>query len=152
MCSLLSCRSMADAPPPQTAKERLLAKLMAECRQKLHPEEFELVHGHRQVLLGRDIVSPATVRRLSYEQLLEAGLTPGVADLLKSVFPSAGGCQRVQATSCTCVGAHAMFASVCFHSLHQHCHFTYSMHPTLNACYTGDYACILHGAPRVATK
>jgi hypothetical protein len=86
---------MADA---QTAKEELLSKLMAECGQKLDPRELQIVQGHRQVLLDRDIVRPATVRRLSYEQLLQAGLTPGAADLLKSVFPSAGGCQRARAS------------------------------------------------------
>jgi hypothetical protein len=67
---------------------------------------------------------------------VQAGVSPAAAQLLKCNFPSVGGSQRAKGTSYTCVGEHAMFALVCFHSLHQHCHFKLSMHPTLDACYT----------------
>jgi hypothetical protein len=102
---------MADAPPPQTAKETLLLELMAQCGQKLRPLELQLVEGQRQVLLDRGIVDADIVSNCTCEELERAGVSFGVAKLLKLVFPSAGGCQRAQATSYTRVGAHAMFAA-----------------------------------------
>jgi hypothetical protein len=119
--------------------EASLNALMAECQQKLRPVEFLLVQGQRQVLLDGDIVTPDEVKQRSYEQLERAGVTPGAAILLKSVFPSPGGSQRAKGTAYTCVGGHAL---VCFHSLHQHCHGKCSMHSTLNTCYTGGFECM----------
>jgi len=75
------------ALPAETAVERLLAK----CKEELRGDEDALavIARAKQVLVDKELVSPAIIASSTVEQLKEAGVSLGAALALKAAFPSA---------------------------------------------------------------
>jgi hypothetical protein len=67
-------------------------ELLQACQQsqKLSAAELAAVRSKWQVLIEQDILSADTIRSVSYQQLVDCGLSPGVADCLKRVFSTGG--------------------------------------------------------------
>ena len=67
------------------------ATLQQEFTQaNFNPSELQLLEANKSVLLDRGFISARIIRHATVEQLTAAGVYPGAAVLLKSVFPVTG--------------------------------------------------------------
>ncbi|KAG5188725.1 hypothetical protein JKP88DRAFT_267525 [Tribonema minus] len=87
----------AAAVMDHESKRRKVDELLDAASTRLDPEDSELLSSEtvRNALAARDLYRFKAIQRLTFEQVVNAGFTEGVAGALKTAFPDA-------ALSCKC--------------------------------------------------
>ncbi|KAG5178040.1 hypothetical protein JKP88DRAFT_330589 [Tribonema minus] len=85
----------AAAVMDHESKRRKVDELLDAASTRLDPEDSELLSSAtvRNALAARDLYRFKAIQRLTFEQVVNAGFTEGVAGALKTAFPDAGAAQ-----------------------------------------------------------
>ena len=70
-------------------------KLLDLCQDKLAPDDLAIIARAKDVLVKKELVTPGAVEPFTAAQLVDFGLAPGLASVLKKAFPGAGALRPV---------------------------------------------------------